>query len=356
MDKVRMTERGVKSSAAKPPAPGGKGKGAPKIVLKGSEIRNLTKRRQSAVLVPPDSFTDNRFAALLETRAYAPDKPVVVKGTATFENRPVTIHLSKQRDRLPCMSYAGQRYPLDASLAVKGYHNIQLGEIKIIEHPLAMMTGLNLMIDFALSESSFPTFDYCNRAYLDALAGTLVDAGEVRKFTVRRPVALKFGGKGYLILEEDDGSGAFVVDHQVSYPGTSVGKSRIAAQITPSFLAFACAARTPSFHPRADALRLWEASGSADNKGPFTRENVLLLDEERIYNARDAFLHNGVNYEFMLHEILDVIAWIKFVEARQGGRFSGRMTSFLFDHHAQVDAARYFCSDRAEEQVGFRWL
>jgi hypothetical protein len=45
------------------------------------------------------------------------------------------------------------------------------------------------------------------------------------------------------------------------------------------------------------------------------------------------------------------MSWIRFPEERYGGKFCGKMTTFLFDHHKQIDMAQYFCSEEGRKNL-----
>ena len=326
-----------------------------KIERKRNAIKNIKEDRARGVLVVPDEFRDERLD-LKPSRTYTLTEPVTVTGVSSHEKEPMTIVLGPQAEKLPRFRLKNEArdetLPLTADHLREGTHNMQLGDIKIIEHPLAMLTALNLELDFTLSEASFPTFDYCDRPYLDAIAGKLAPAGDTRFFTVKSPFAGAFE-QGYFILEPDEGERRLVVDHQVSYPGKSVGTQRIVTEMTSEFFAYLCDARTPAYRKREDAEgMLTELRENPEKYAPYSLENVLLVDEDRFYNPREKFLHRGVNYEFMMHELIDVTAWLKLVDVRYGGKFVGRLTCFLFDHAKQIAAARFVCTDPRMDEIG----
>ncbi len=325
-----------------------------KIIRKLDDIRALKSDRVREIKPVPDSFRDDSYGFVAGCR-HRLTRPFRVSGTATFENAPVTIDIEQMRGERPAFSGGATSLPLEPEHAIKGLHNIQLGDVKIIEHPLAMMSALGLDLDFKLDQPSFPTFEYCNREYLEASRGLFAPGEALRRFTVREPIALGFD-EGYLILEPDEGDGELVIDHQIAYPGRSVGQQRIVAPITPEFFCFFGAARTPSFRPRAEAEQLFALAAAGQLKNyPFHPGNVLLVDEDRHYNPRSEFVFKDHNYEFILHELIDVLAWFKFPEAQLGGRFAGRMSAYRFDHHAQIDAALYFCNPGETAFPGFEF-
>lgn len=299
-------------------------------VLKGGRLKQLTP-------IPPH-FQDLAFE-LTPGRRRTIASPRTISGISSFEAQPLTIHLSPCHDGKPALHYAGERIPIEAGQAGKGQHNIELGGVKIIEHPLSVMVGMQVDFDIAIDQPSFPTLDYCNREYIDALRDNLVDLGPRRTVTLERAVALEFE-RGYCLLEPDE-SGALTIDHQISYPGATVGERRYQAKITPPFYAFLAAARTPSFRPGGESKKNFELVRAGQTGGfPITVENVLFVDENEYYNPRPEFDWHGLNYEFLLHEIIDIIAWIKLVEINEQAAVSMRMTTAFFDHHAQIDAAR----------------
>ncbi|WP_243401908.1 UDP-3-O-acyl-N-acetylglucosamine deacetylase, partial [Leptospira ellisii] len=215
-----------------------------------------------------------------------------------------------------------------------------MNEIKIVEHPISLMSAFGLFLDFELEQSSFPTFDFCNEVYLDGIRDNLRPLGERPAITVNRTFAAVWD-KGYCILEPVARNAAtLTLDHQVSYPGNTVGNSRIIAEINPSLYAYIASARTTAFRPGAEAEKFHQVGLAGGLKDyPFTLDNVILLNEERIFNPREKFAYEGRNYEFIAHELIDVLAWIRFVEEEYKGRFVGKVTTFLFDHHKQIDVS-----------------
>ncbi len=333
-----------------------------RIETRSKELSTLQAERHKNPLQPPEFFRDPT-PNLDRDRTYTLASPFTVDGMASFENKPMTIRVSPWSSRSaeeqqllgnhPGFRYNGEMLPLKTEHARKGAHNIQLGEIKIIEHVLAFLLALGIEADFEVSLPSFPTYDHCNRPFLDAAKPLLRPTGKPKFFTVKRPFAGIFENGGYFVLEPDDGERRFLMDHQVSYPGESVGNQRIIAEITPEFFAYICDARTTSF--RNDTRRIyWLARlGIARWFYPVTTRNILFADAQKLYNPRSKFDANGTNYEFICHELMDVMAWLKFVEAKYNGRFAGKLTTFLFDHHRQVDAAQYVCENpEFEKKIG----
>ena len=325
-----------------------------RIETKPAALRALNAERHRKVLPVPENFRDASYGIRADRR-YSLSREVQVRGVASFENRPLTIRMRPVRGFMPTIGCRGLNLPLRSEHAVKGAHNIQLGEVKIIEHVLAMMTALNLDVDFLLSRPSFPTFDHCNRPFLEAARGHFVDQGPAKLFTVRRP----FGGifdRGYFMLEPADGERTLVMDHQISYPGTAVGDQRIVAAITPEFFSYICGARTTSFRPETRRIYWLTRLGIARLKYPVTVHNILFADAHKLYNPRTWFDAGGINYEFICHELMDVMAWIRFLEVQQNGKFVGRLTTFFFDHHRQVDAARFVCeAPEFERRIGLQF-
>lgn len=325
-----------------------------RIETRSKELRALLSQRHANPLQPPEFFRDPGIS-LDRKHRYSLAAPFTVEGMASFENKPMRIQVLPWSDRSPeearllghhpGFRYDGRMLPLKTEHARKGAHNIQLGDIKIIEHVLAFLLALGIEADFEVSLPSFPTYDDCNRPFLDGAKPLLRPTGKAKYFTVKRPFAGIFDNGGYFVLEPDDGDHRFVMDHQVSYPGETVGNQRIVAEITPAFFAYICDARTTSF--RGDTKRIyWLARlGIARWFYPVTTRNILFVDPRKIYNPRAKFSAGGVNFEFICHELMDVMAWLKFAEAKYNRRFAGKLTTFLFDHHRQVDAAQYVCED-----------
>ncbi|TGK22844.1 UDP-3-O-acyl-N-acetylglucosamine deacetylase [Leptospira stimsonii] len=303
----------------------------------------------------PNHFLDDRFPIDVQN-SYTVQKEFSVIGVSTLENQSSTIRVKPSSGSFSKFSYAQKTLELRPEYCIKGNHNIQLGEIKIIEHPIALQSAFGLYLDFELEKSSFPTFDFCDQVYLDGLDNNLQKIGEVPLITVARPFAMSWE-KGYCILEPDEGDRKLILDHQVSYPGTTVGNSRIRTEMTPEIFSFIASARTTAFRPGEEAEKFYQiglAGGLKDY--PFTLENVILLNEEKIFNPREKFAHEGKNYEFLAHELIDILAWIRFLEEEYKGRFVGNMTTFLFDHHKQIDIAQFVCDRNRFSEIGMRIL
>ncbi|MCR9142038.1 MAG: UDP-3-O-acyl-N-acetylglucosamine deacetylase [bacterium] len=334
-----------------------------KIETKGAALRELKAARHADILPVPDGFRDDSAGLRIDRRYSLPPGEVAeVRGVASFENRRAKIQMRRPRGPWPTIGCRGLSLPLHARHTIKGEHNIQLGEVKIIEHVLAMMSALNLDLDFHLTQASFPTFDYCNRPFVDALAGRLTETGPVKRFTVRRAFAGVFD-RGYFMLEapqKNDDERCLTMDHQITYPGEAVGNQRIVAPITPAFFNYICGARTTSFRPETKRIYWLTRLGIARLKYPVTTRNILFADAHKLYNPRghfDAQPGSARNYEFICHELMDVMAWIKFLEVKYEGKFVGRLTTHFFDHHRQIDAARFVCESREfETSIGIRRL
>jgi hypothetical protein len=110
------------------------------------------------------------------------------------------LRLLPQAGTVPILSWGERRYPLLPEHAGRGLHNMQLGEIRIIEHLCALMVALNLRLDADVSEPSFPTFDDCDATLVRAIEGVVRPGGPLRHFSVKQPVALVFE-RGYVLLE-----------------------------------------------------------------------------------------------------------------------------------------------------------
>ncbi|MEI1278360.1 UDP-3-O-acyl-N-acetylglucosamine deacetylase [Leptospira venezuelensis] len=326
-----------------------------KVLTQISEIKNLVSDRNPEILHLPPEFAEK--VEIDPNYSYTIQKEFSVEGKATFENKDSVVKVSPAQNGKSGFSWNGIRYDLDSEKCKKGNHNIQLGEVKVIEHPLAWMLAFGIYADFSLTESSFPTFDYCDRVYMDQFKGNWRRLGERKKITVSSPFALVWD-KGYCILEPavQDSKG-LLIDHQVEYPGTTVGKSRIVTELTPENFSYFGDARTTAFRNKKDAESFYQiglAGGLKDY--PFTLENVLLLDEDKIYNIRDKFKdpRSDYNYEFICHEMIDIISWLRFVEEKYEGKFFGKMTTFLFDHHKQIDIAQFSCNQDELKKHGIR--
>ncbi len=312
------------------------------IIRDPARIRDIKEKRYTTITEFPADMRDDSIG-IRRDRVYGIRDRASISGISSFENRPVQIDLVPSEGE-PRMFLRGIELRLDPELCVKGQNNIQLGDLKIVEHPLSFMTCMGVDFDLHVSEDSFPTFDYCNRPYLDAVRDRLEDRGPARFFTIREPALVLFE-KGYCLLEPSEDSNAFIADHQVEYPGSSIGTARVVAEIDPACYAFFCAARTPSFRPREENRKNFEYVKAGLLKDyPITVENVLFVDEDEFYNPRSEFVRSGINHEFMMHEMIDITAWIKFLEVHKGGKFAGKMTTLFFGHHAQIDMARIACS------------
>ncbi|WP_232380641.1 UDP-3-O-acyl-N-acetylglucosamine deacetylase [Leptospira ainlahdjerensis] len=298
---------------------------------------------------------EDRFP--IEVRnSYTIQKEFSVKGVSTLENQPSTIRVKPSTGAFSKFSHSQKTLELRPEFCIKGNHNIQLGEVKIIEHPIALQSAFGLYLDFELEMSSFPSFDFCDQVYLDGIENNLRKIGEVPWITVARSFVMTWE-KGYCILEPDLGDRKLILDHQVSYPGSTVGNSRIETEMSPEIFSYIASARTTAFRPGEEAEKFYQIGLAGGLKNyPFTLENVILLNEERIFNPREKFIHEGKNYEFLAHELIDILAWIRFVEEEYKGRFVGKMTTFLFDHHKQIDIAQFVCNRKEFSEIGIRTL
>ncbi|MCB1171632.1 MAG: UDP-3-O-acyl-N-acetylglucosamine deacetylase, partial [Leptospiraceae bacterium] len=283
-------------------------------------------------------------------------KAVSVQGLSTFEKRPVTVTFYPQKGRRP-LFYLEDGKSRGRALRPRnlehGTNNIQLGPIQIIEHPLALMLALNLDVDIGITGPSFPTFDECNGPFLDALNHHVRRTRRrVSHFTVKEPVALKFDA-GYCILEPE--VKGLWMDHQIDYPGF-LGRQRVVVEITPDFFFFLARARTPSFRSVQETDEIIERSRAGTLPFPLGESNVLFADVNGLRNPRPVFEYNDHNYEFICHELIDVMAFLKIVESELHGRFCGRLTTLRFGHEQQIVAAREMVGERFLANPGIRWF
>lgn len=312
-------------------------------IIEPKHISRL-KREEIPPIHIPETF---RRQSNIELRMrYGISDSVSLSGISSFENAPVTITLSPMEGRIPAFSLNNEPFSLIPENCIKGSHNIQLGPIKIIEHPMSLMTALHLDFDLNITQESFPTFNTCNLPYWDALKPCLVQTGPLKYFTPKQTFSVQFT-KGYCILEPMQNEKTLIVDHQVQYPGSSLGNLRVLQSITPDFYLALCSARTPSFQSREETKKNLEILRTQTIDYPMGLENVLFVDEDQIHNPRKEFDIDGTNIEFMMHEIIDIIAWIKFLEIQHDGAFVGKMTTYRFDHHSQIDMA-LLCKDNLE--------
>ncbi|TGJ98560.1 UDP-3-O-(3-hydroxymyristoyl)glucosamine N-acyltransferase [Leptospira langatensis] len=321
------------------------------VLTSPSQILDLKQSRNPKILSLPDSF--RKETGIDKDSSYTLQKGFTVEGKATFENKPSQVSISPKQNGKSTFSWNGKSYDLDPGKCIKGNHNIQLGEVKVIEHPLAWMLAFGLYADFSLEEASLPTFDYCDRVYMEGAKDNLKEIGKRNPISVSSPFALVWE-KGYCIIEPSEDN-KFMIDHQVAYPGETIGNSRIEMEFNSEVFSFFGDARTTAFRTKKDAENFYQiglAGGLKDY--PFTLENVLLLDEDKIYNPREKFVHEGYNYEFLCHEIIDIVSWLRFAEEEYEGRFVGRMTTFLFDHHKQIDIAQFVCDREGLQKNGIQ--
>lgn len=323
------------------------------MIRNSQEIQHLKADRTEPMPLP-DTFRipvdwDNRFTWTVR-------KPVIVEGVSTFENKPVRITLYPQKGSRP-MFYLEDGKSRGRALRprnlVHGTNNIQLGPIKIIEHPIAVMFALNLDVDIGITQPSFPSFDDCNGPYLDALLHNVRKTRRrVGHFTVASPVAFQFES-GYCVLEPDQEM--FWMDHQIDYPGF-IGKQRIQAEITPEFFCFLARARTPSFRSIQETDQIIAGARAGQLPFPLSESNVLFADINGLRNPREEFEWKDHNYEFILHELIDVMAFLKIVESEMGGRFRGRITTARFGHEQQIQVAQAMTRPAFLKDPGFRWI
>ena len=321
-----------------------------KLITDTEAIAELKADRHPTVLEMPPDF-QAPLPGFQQGRKYVPARSLEVRGLSSFENQPVQIRLSPPRSGTPVFSWNESSWELSAENLKLGEHNIQLGDIKIIEHPIALMSALCVDFDISMDQSSFPTFDRCDLPFLQALRDNLRDAGELPYVTVNKAFALTFD-EGYVILEPEEERACLSVDHQIRYPGSAIGTQRLITEITAERFAFFGQARTPSFRSREETLQILEMARAGLIKDfPVSPENVLFVDPDHIHNPRTEFEHNGHNYEFILHELIDITSWLKLVDLRFQAKFVARMTSFLFGHGPQIEAARFLCLDPEFESI-----
>ncbi|PJZ68383.1 UDP-3-O-(3-hydroxymyristoyl)glucosamine N-acyltransferase [Leptospira perolatii] len=321
-----------------------------RIITKTSELAELVSDRNPKHLSLPESFRSdaNQFDRGL---SYTLQNSFTVEGKATFENKNSRIKVLPCSEPRSQFSLNGSKFPLKAELCEKGNHNIQLGKVKIIEHPLAWMLAFGMYAEFELEESSFPTFDYCDKVYLDGMKDNIKSLKHRSKIGVLNPLGIVWE-KGYCILEPPQSeleAENLVIDHQVNYPGSTVGRSRLVCEFSPERFSYFADARTTAFRTKMEAEQFYQiglAGGLKDY--PFTLENVILLDEEKIYNPREKFFDqtSGIDFEFLCHEMIDISSWLRFVEEEYNGRYVGKMTTYLFDHHKQIDIAQFVCNQQ----------
>lgn len=257
------------------------------IITGAAEIGGLLEDRNRSILGLPDYFTDSTL--IVEPgNSYTVEKAFTIEGKATFENKNSLVKISPAAGNRSSFSWDGKKFPLNAADCIKGNHNIQLGDVKVIEHPLAWMLAFGVYVDIETTESSLPTFDFCDRPYLDGLTGNLRIIAPRKTISVSKPLALVWE-KGYCVVEPPENSKEseqLIIDHQVSYPGNSIGNARIKTVFEPHSFAYYCDARTTAFRTKSEAEKFYQVGLAGGLKDyPFTLENVLLLDEERIYNS-----------------------------------------------------------------------
>ncbi|XDD49479.1 UDP-3-O-acyl-N-acetylglucosamine deacetylase [Leptospira sp. WS92.C1] len=325
------------------------------ISTDSQKISELKQSRYPNSLRFPEHFKDKSYA-FFSGESYTISKPFVLQGISTLENKLSTIIVKPAFGAFSKFSHLQFSQDLKPEFCIKGNHNIQLGEVKIIEHPIALMSAFGFYLDFDLEQPSFPTFDFCDQVYLDGIRDNFQKIGDIPCFTVKKSFVIIWE-KGYCILEPDDGDQILSLDHQVSYPGDTVGNARIKADMSPQLFAYIASARTTAFRSGVEAEKFYQIGMTGGLKDyPFTLENVILLNEEKIFNPREKFESQGLNYEFLAHELIDILAWIRFVEEEYKGRFVGKMTTYLFDHHKQIDIAQFVCDRNRFSEIGIRIL
>ena len=320
----------------------------PVCIKDPGEIEKFRASRFDIIKVPSHFKVESKLS---RPGRFTVSEPVTIEGMATFENKPMKVVISSQKDNRPAFSTDGQTILLNSKDLVHGTHNIQLGPVQIIEHPIAMMLALNLDLDFNISVPSFPTFDRCDATMIEAILPYVTSSQQLLKpFTVREPFALQFETGYCILLPSWEG---LTIDHQVEYPGF-IGRQRVVEMITSDFFQFLCAARTPSVRSATETDQILAAIKTGQFPMPFTLDNVLVADENGYRNPRKEFEHEGHNFEFILHELIDEMAWLKILECDFGGKFHGHMITHRFGHAEQIMAASFCGSDQHRDYFRFK--
>lgn len=350
-------------------------------ILSGRALARFSPPRvaEKDMLPVPDRFHDGSLGIRRDMHYTLARPATLPESRSTFWNLPISVRVLPHADpSVPTeVRSNGHAVPCTIDRVTTKMHNIEVTDgtagVGILEHPNAVQTALGVDMDMDVStlknsklrrflqgcglaspSISLPTNADCNQPYLEALRGNLVPVGGARYVTVSEPVGFRFAQDSYVILAPDEGNHELVVDQQIDYPAVpAVGRQRMRATMTPEFFSFIASARTPAAQTRARLVQLVHGLGM--NHFPYSSlgmSNVLLVTKEGIANPNPKFSEGGRDYEFMCHELIDKIGWLKFVEIAYGKRFVGSMTLSRTSHAHEVEVARALCGTEGAMGMG----
>ncbi len=185
--------------------------------------------------------------------------------------------------------------------------------VSTVEHLLAALRGLgvdNIHID--VDGAEIPIMDGSAAPFVLLLkdAGIHVQSAPRKVLRVRAPFTYEKDGKS-ILAEPYDG---FAVDCLIDFPHPSVGRQRLALDVTPQTFGQVAKARTFGFLKDVEALqsRGLALGGSLDN--------AVVLDERGVVNEEGLRSPD----EFVRHKLLDFIGDMAMLPLPLRGRFTVR--------------------------------
>jgi UDP-3-O-[3-hydroxymyristoyl] N-acetylglucosamine deacetylase/3-hydroxyacyl-[acyl-carrier-protein] dehydratase len=210
-------------------------------------------------------------------------------------------------------------------LAVPADARTQLGQdpvsVHTPEHVLAAIFGSGIDdIEIELDGVEPPIMDGSAKEFVRALedAGVVEQPGELKYFTLRRPVTLSFDGASYAALPSPE----FELNVSIDFPHPAVGTQRGCYRVTrESFTQELAAARTFGF-------RSWLPAMEAKGLGKGTSlDNTIVLED-------DGSVTGDLRWsdEFVRHKALDCVGDF----ALAGARIRARVTAVRPSHRGNL--------------------
>lgn len=206
--------------------------------------------------------------------------------------------------------------------------------VATVEHLLAALRGLgidNVRID--VDGGEIPIMDGSAAPFIMLLseAGVRVQHKPRKVLRIKKPVNFIRGSKG-IRAEPYNG---FHVDYAIDFPHPSIGRQRLALDVTPRTFSSVAKARTFGFLRDVEMLRErgLALGGSLDN--------AVVLDERGVLN-KEGLRHSD---EFVRHKLLDFVGDMAMLPLPLHGRFtvscSGHALNNEFLRHIAAPGSFY---------------
>ena len=335
--------------------------GVVETIIDSHELAGLIAGRQKEIHSFPKNF--RKHSTFFSDYYSTIFQPVTFYDRTPRKNQPLSITLAPQQGEHPIISVAenSQVQKKQAILSKNitlGKHNIRVGDIQFCEHYLSLLSIFNLQLDCHLSHSTFPLSTEMLGNFINTLQDQpLKKLGRVTKYTINKPFALKFAtSPGYLLLLPAD---QLTLDHQIDYPGSSVGQQRIQLLLDQECFNYVARARTNLFTSES-ILRfiffLQKKGGIPFFWSGIKKEDILFASPNRLHNRKKSFDSGDINFEFIAHEIIDILCWLKIVEIHFNCKLIVKMISHRFGHREQIATAQWFCAPDSlfNTQIGFQ--